>query len=163
MTIELVGPPHDFTTTEQEWQAYLAELAAAVAAADPGSTYDWEARERMRTSAWVRHVYEHPRSAALLRSPDHGAAAVARRRESAELAARLDAGRAVARPPRPGFDAWAAAAVGASWELTAAALTGPERPPRERVVSDVWTVVRTLLLPAVDRHTPVFRRPSGAW
>ncbi|ATZ23941.1 hypothetical protein SLAV_10365 [Streptomyces lavendulae subsp. lavendulae] len=163
MTVELALTPPDRAAQGQEWDAYVQELAAVVAAADPGSTYDWEARERMRTSAWVRHVYEHPASALLLRHPDTGAAAGARRREAAELAGRLDGGRAVARPARPSSDAWAAAAVAAMWEITTAAVTGPERLPRERVVSDVWTVVRTLLVPAVDRHTPVFRRPRGAW
>ncbi|MCX5375319.1 hypothetical protein [Streptomyces sp. NBC_00091] len=163
MTVEMTFTLPDLATPAQEWHEYLSELAAVVAAADPGSTYDWEARERMRTSAWVRHVYEHPRSAELLRNPHSGAVAEARRREAAELAGRLDGGRAVARPARPGCDAWAAAAVASVWEITTAALTGPQRPPRERVVSDVWTVVRTLLVPAVDRHTPVLRRPRGAW
>ncbi|TWV57391.1 hypothetical protein FRZ03_02030 [Streptomyces misionensis] len=148
---------------EADWEEFLGGLAAAVAAADPGTAYDWEARERMRFSAWVRHVYDDPRAVALFARPEPAAAAEARRREAAALAERLDAGRTVARPVRPGCEVWAAAATAAMWEITGAAVRAERRPPREHVVSDVWTVVRTLLLPAVDRFTPVFRRARGSW
>jgi hypothetical protein len=117
----------------------------------------------MRFSAWVRHVYEDPRSAALFARPEPRIAAETRRRETAALAARLDVGRTVVRPVRPACDVWAAAAVAAVWQITAASLTAERRPTREHVVCDVWTVVRTLLLPAVDRFTPVFRRARGSW
>lgn len=166
MTVELTVPPLTETGEEDlatEWEQYLRDLTAAVAAADPGTAYDWETRERIRVSTWVRHVYEHPRSTTLFARPEPGIAADARRRETTALAGRLDVGRTVARPLRPGCEVWAAAAVAATWELTAAAVIHTERPGRERLVSDVWTVVRTMLLPAVDRFTPVVHKSRRSW
>ncbi|MFD7498560.1 hypothetical protein ACFV8T_40755 [Streptomyces sp. NPDC059832] len=160
MTLETTAAP---LSRETDWEEFLRRLTEAVTAADPGTAYDWEARERMRFCAWVRHVYEDPGSSALFARSELPVAAEARRREAAALAERLDPGRAVTHRLQPGCDVWAAAAVAAAWEITTAALTAEERPAREHVVSDVWTVVRTLLLPAVDRFTPVFRRAPGSW
>lgn len=160
MTVDTTTAPLPSGT---DWAEFFRELTAAVTAADPGAVYEWEARERMRCSAWVRHVYEDPRAVALLARPELAVAAEGRRREAAALTERLDAGRTVARPVRPTCDVWAVAATAAMWEITATALTAERRPPLEQVVSDVWTVVRTLLLPAVDRFTPVLRRARGSW
>ncbi|MGW1675228.1 hypothetical protein [Streptomyces sp. NPDC002324] len=165
MTVEMPSAPLPEAVREHdaEWVEYLDKLAAAVEAADPGTSFDWETRERLRISAWVRHVYDHPSSATLFTWPEPRLAAEMRRREIAALAGRLDAGKAVARPARPACEVWAAAAVAAVWEITAAAVTSEQRPPRERVVRDAWSVVRTVILPAVDRFTPVFRRASRSW
>jgi hypothetical protein len=165
MTVETSPAPLPETVCEHdaEWVEFLDKLTAAVEAADPGTMYDWETRERLRISAWVRHVYDHPRSAALFTWPEPRLAAEMRRREIASLAGRLDAGSAVSRPARPTCEVWASAAVAAVWEITAAAVTSEQRPPRELVVRDAWSVVRTVLLPAVERFTPVFRRARGSW
>ena len=131
MTVEMPSAPLPEAVREHdaEWVEYLDKLTAAVEAADPGTSFDWETRERLRISAWVRHVYDHPSSATLFTWPEPRLAAEMRRREIAALAGRLDVGRAVARPARPTCEVWASAAVAAVWEITAppARKGGPRR------------------------------------
>ncbi|MEV6951748.1 hypothetical protein [Streptomyces sp. NPDC051183] len=149
---------------EELWDGYHALLETVVQQSDPGpGEHGWEARERMRVSAWVRHVYQHPLSPAVFAAPVCASRAAAERVEAAELAFRMDVGRGAARPARPSADVRAVAAVAAMRAITATALAQTPPTPRERVVSDVWAVVRETIAPLVERGVPVFQRARNSW
>ncbi len=145
--------------------AYFAELAAAVERDDPGPSArgGWEERERLRVSVWVRGAYEHPMSPAVFALPGSRIAHEVQRAQAAELGFRIDVGRGRSRPAKPSAEVRAVAAVAAMWAVTADAVARSPRPPRERVVTDAWTVVRETIAPALVPQTPSFARPRGAW
>ncbi|MFJ6794749.1 hypothetical protein [Streptomyces sp. NPDC091268] len=166
MTIEATENafPQLTEADEELWADYHALLEAVVRQADPGpGEHGWEARERMRVGAWVRHVYQHPLSPAVFAAPLCAARAAAERVEAAELAFRMDVGRGAARRARPSADVRAVAAVAAMRAVTAAGLAQSPPSPRERVVSDVWTVVRETIAPLVERGVPVFQPARNSW
>jgi hypothetical protein len=148
---------------DELWLDYHRLLEAVVQQADRGRAADgWEERERLRVSAWVRHVYEHPLSQVVFTAPVGRIRAEAEHTEAAELAFRMDVGRGQARKARPSAEVRAVAAVAAMRAITADALAQTPRTPRERVVSDVWTVVRETIAPPSERGVPAFRRTHGA-
>ncbi|MFJ6938932.1 hypothetical protein [Streptomyces sp. NPDC101132] len=149
---------------DELWLDYHRLLETVVEQADPGPAADgWEYRERERVSAWVRHVYEHPLSPAVFAAPVSRVRAAAERVEAAELGHRMDVGRGAARPSKPSAATRAVAAVAAMRAITADALAQSPRPGRERVVSDVWTVVRETIAPPSERHALPFHRTRSTW
>lgn len=148
-----------------ELTAYFAALAEAVERMDPGPTAPggWEARERLRFSAWVRQVYEHPLSPAVFAHPEGRFARAAQTAQAAELGLRMDVSGNGTRPARPSAHVRASAAVGAVWSVAAQALAQSPRPPRERVVSDAWTVAREIIAPGLPMPGRPPARARGAW
>lgn len=172
MTIESFFPqaPHDapeqpMPPTTADLVAYIALLAQAVENADPGPAAPggWEQRERLRISTWIRQVYDHPLSPRALAFPANSLIREVQLREAAELAFRIDVGRAQAKPAKPSADVRATAAVAASWAIAADALSRSPRPPRERVVGDAWKIVRAIIEPALGTAGTAFPRTHGAW
>jgi hypothetical protein len=153
---------------EADLIAFHACLEAAVERGDPGPGWagEWQTRERLRISAWVRAAYEHPLAPAALGgdSGDIGASGqAAQRRQARSLGLRLDAHGGGLRPVRPEPGVRAAAAVAAVWAVTRHALAEERRPPRERVVLDAWTVVRELI-GLVEPGTGALKpRARSAW
>ncbi|MEW2352071.1 hypothetical protein AB0904_30975 [Streptomyces sp. NPDC006684] len=162
------APRHTARPDETALTAFHACLDAAVERGDPGAGWagEWQARERLRISAWVRAAYEHPLAPAALGgdSGDIGASGLAAQcRQARSLALRLEAHGTGLRPVRPAPGVRAEAAVAAVWAVTRHALAEEHRPPRERVVLDAWTVVRELLgpeQPGTAAHRP---RARSAW
>ncbi|MEU5807530.1 hypothetical protein [Streptomyces sp. NPDC047718] len=151
--------------TPEDITAYFARIAEAVERDDPGPAArgGWEERERLRVSTWVRQVYAHPLSPAVFALPADRVIRGVQLREAAELAFRIDAGRARAKAARPSAEVRATAAVASAWAITADALSRSPRPPRERVVGDVWTIVRETIEPALRPTGAAFSRSHGSW
>ncbi|GAA3277305.1 hypothetical protein [Streptomyces lavendulae] len=145
--------------------AYFEAIAEAVERDDPGPAArgGWEERERLRFSTWVRQVYEHPLSPAVFALPATGVIREFQLGQAAELAFRIDVGRARAKAAKPSAEVRATAAVASAWAIAADALSRSPRPPRERVVGDVWTIVRETIEPAL-RPTGTFHlRSHSSW
>ncbi|MFD0265962.1 hypothetical protein ACFVGY_05100 [Streptomyces sp. NPDC127106] len=149
----------------EDLAAYFARIAEAVERDDPGPAArgGWEERERLRFSTWVRQVYAHPLSPAVFALPADRVIRESQSREAAELAFRIDVGRARAKAPKPSAEVRATAAVAAAWAIAADALSRSPRPPRERVVGDVWTIVRETIEPALRPTGTAFARSHGSW
>ncbi|MFJ3877368.1 hypothetical protein ACIPW5_07930 [Streptomyces sp. NPDC090077] len=151
--------------TAQDLDDYFTQIAEAVEQDDPGPAArgGWEERERLRFSTWVRRVYEHPLSPAVFALPVTGLIREVQRGQAAELAFRIDVGRARAKAAKPSAEVRATAAVASAWAIAADALARSPRPPRERVVGDVWTIVRETIEPAL-RPAGTFRpRSHSSW
>ncbi|MFF2523727.1 hypothetical protein [Streptomyces liangshanensis] len=145
--------------------AYFAALTAAVERDDPGPSAGagWEERERLYVGAWVRRVYEHPLSPLVFTQPHGRLALDVQHAQAAALARRIDVGRGRARPAKPAAEVRAVAAIAAMWAVTASSFTQTPRPPRERVVSDAWAVVRSTIGPSLVSDAPTLVRLRGAW
>ncbi|MFE3766320.1 hypothetical protein ACFXPI_31715 [Streptomyces sp. NPDC059104] len=149
----------------EDLAAYFEAIAEAVERDDPGPAArgGWEERERLRFSTWVRQVYEHPLSPAVFALPVTGVIREFQLGQAAELAFRIDVGRARAKAAKPSAEVRATAAVASAWAIAADALSRSPRPPRERVVGDVWTIVRETIEPAL-RPTGTFHlRSHSSW
>ncbi|MBT2490563.1 hypothetical protein J7E96_19000 [Streptomyces sp. ISL-96] len=161
-----LGPPgQPAAPASQDLVAYIALLTQAVESADPGPAAPggWEERERLRFSTWVRQVYEHPLSPSALAFPISRLIREVQLREAAGLAFRIDVGRARAKPAKPSAEVRATAAVAAAWAIVADALSRSPRPPRERVVGDVWQIVRETIEPVLRPTGTVFPCSHNTW
>ncbi|MFD0542242.1 hypothetical protein ACFQ1B_02710 [Streptomyces mexicanus] len=147
-TVDLAAPVLPLPST-REMTAYFDALTEAVDALDPGpgAPGGWEARELLRVSTWVRRAWEHPLSPAVFAHPDARVARSVRDAMATALGLRLEVSGTGLRPARPTAQVRAAAAVGAVWAVTAQAVAQSPRPPRERVVSDAWTVAKEIIAP----------------
>ncbi|MEU9034150.1 hypothetical protein AB0D45_04455 [Streptomyces sp. NPDC048352] len=151
--------------TRQDLDAYFTQIAEAVEQDDPGPAArgGWEERERMRFSTWVRRVYEHPLSPAVFALPATRFVRGVQLAQAAELAFRIDVGRARAKAAKPSAEVRATAAVASAWAIAADALSQSPRPPRERVVGDVWTIVRETIEPALRPAGTFQHRSHSSW
>ncbi|GLX21335.1 MULTISPECIES: hypothetical protein [Streptomyces] len=151
--------------TAEDLEAYFTRIAEAVEQDDPGPAArgGWEERERLRFSTWVRRVYEHPLSPAVFALPVTRLIREVQAGQAAELAFRIDVGRARAKAAKPSAEVRATAAVASAWAIAADALARSPRPPRERVVGDVWTIVRETIEPALRPAGTFQPRSHSSW
>ncbi|MCX5193825.1 hypothetical protein OOK31_07950 [Streptomyces sp. NBC_00249] len=151
--------------TPEDLTAYFEAIAEAVEQDDPGPAArgGWEERERLRFSTWVRQVYAHPLSPAVFALPVSRLIREVQAGQAAELAFRIDVGRARAKAAKPSAEVRATAAVTTAWAIAADALSQSPRPPRERVVGDVWTIVREIIEPALRPTGTVYQRSHSSW
>ncbi|MEU8772417.1 hypothetical protein [Streptomyces sp. NPDC048606] len=152
--------------TDEDLIAYFDAIAEAVERDDPGPAArgGWEERERLRFSTWVRQVCAHPLSPAVFALPAGRIVREAQLAQAAELAFRIDVGRARAKAAKPSAEVRATAAVAAAWAIAADALSRSPRPPRERIVGDVWTIVRETIEPALrPTGTTAWQRSRSSW
>ncbi|WP_419995111.1 hypothetical protein [Streptomyces boninensis] len=141
--------------------AYHVQLSELADSADPGPAAPggWEQRERLRVSTWVRHAYDNPLSPAVFSAPAGEAVRELQRSLAAGLADRMSG---TGHGTMPSAEVRAMAAVGAMWAITTEALLREDRLPRERLVREVWALVRQTIAPP-ERPGPRFVRARGSW